>query len=82
MHSMTIHLPVHLQDFLDHVIAQGLYSSASEYVQEVIRADARRIEETGLESQLLGGLKSSGIELNPAQWATIRAEARGRLRGR
>ncbi len=42
MQSMNISLPDHLKQFVDRQIAHGRYSSASEYVRELIRADAKR----------------------------------------
>src|SRR4051812_25067258 len=39
MQSMNISLPDPLKEFVDGQIAQGRYSSASEYVRELIRAD-------------------------------------------
>ena len=42
MQSMNISLPDPLKQFVDGQIAQGRYSSASEYVRELIRADEKR----------------------------------------
>ena len=42
MESMNISLPEPLKLFVDRQIAQGRYSSASEYVRELIRADEKR----------------------------------------
>ena len=44
MQSMNISLPDPLKKFVDGQIAQGRYSSVSEYVRELIRADVRVIE--------------------------------------
>ena len=39
MQSMNISLPDPLKQFVDGQVSQGRYSSASEYVRELIRAD-------------------------------------------
>jgi antitoxin ParD1/3/4 len=40
MQSMNISLPESLKEFVDRHIATGRFSSASEYVRELIRAEA------------------------------------------
>ena len=48
MQSMNISLPDPLKEFVDHQVAEGRHSSASEYVRELIRADEKRkAEEPG-----------------------------------
>jgi antitoxin ParD1/3/4 len=75
MQSMNISLPDPLKQFVDGQIAQGRYSSASEYVRELIRADEKRKAEDELEAKLLEGLRSSKAALTTADWKEIRAEA-------
>ena len=58
MQSMNISLPDPLKQFVDGQIAQGRYSSVSEYMRELIRADERRKAEDLLEAKLLEGLNS------------------------
>ena len=82
MQSMNISLPDPLKLFVDRQIAQGRYSSVSEYVRELIRADERRKAEEELEAKLLEGLKSPESELTPADWRAIRKEAMARLQAR
>jgi antitoxin ParD1/3/4 len=41
MQSMNISLPEPLKEFVDGQIASGRYSSASEYVRELLRERAR-----------------------------------------
>lgn len=66
MESMNISLPEPLKQFVDGRISTGRYSSASEYVRELIRADVKRKAEDQLESKLLEGLNSTESELTPA----------------
>ena len=82
MQSMNISLPDPMKQFVDGQIAQGRYSSASEYVRELIRADEKRKAEEQLEAKLLEGLNGPESELTPAEWTAIRQEALARLAAR
>ncbi len=82
MQSMNISLPDPLKQFVDGQIAQGRYSSASEYVRELIRADEKRKAAEALEAKLLEGLSGPESELTPADWNAIREEALARLAAR
>lgn len=75
MQSMNISLPEPLKDFVDGQIASGRYSSASEYVRELIREDEKRKAEERLESLLLEGLSGDESKLTRKDFAEIRAEA-------
>jgi len=82
MQSMNISLPDPLKQFVDGQIAQGRYSSASEYVRELIRADEKRKAEEQLEAKLLEGLNSAESELTSADWKAIRKEALTKVEAR
>ncbi len=82
MQSMNISLPDPLKQFVDGQIAQGRYSSVSEYVRELIRADERRKAEEELEAKLLEGLNSPQSELTASEWSEIRKEALAKLAAR
>ena len=75
MQSMNISLPEPLKQFVDGQIAQGRYSSVSEYVRELIRADERRRAEEQLETFLLEGLQGEEAAFTREDWQTIRQEA-------
>jgi antitoxin ParD1/3/4 len=75
MQSMNISLPDPLKRFVDGQIAQGRYSSVSEYVRELIRADEKRKAEEQLEARLLEGLSSVESELTAAEWSAMRKDA-------
>ena len=79
MQSMNISLPEPLKEFVDGQIAKGRYSSASEYVRELIRADEKLKAEEQLEALLLEGLASEETTLTPADWKAIRKEALAKL---
>ena len=82
MQSMNISLPDPLKQFVDGQIAQGRYSSASEYVRELIRADEKRKAEDQLEAKLLEGLSTAESPLTREDWKDLRAEALAKLSAR
>lgn len=80
MESMNISLPEPLKQFVDGQISNGRYSSASEYVRELIRADEKKRAEEQLEGLLLEGLQSGAKSLTSEDWQAIRKEAAARVR--
>ena len=82
MDSMNISLPEPLKQFVDGQISTGRYSSTSECVRELIRADEKRKAEEQLEAMLLEGLNSPESELTKADWKAIRGEALVRIQAR
>ncbi len=77
---MNISLPETLKDFVDKQIAAGHYSTASEYVCELIRNDAKRQAEEQLSTLLRDGLLSKETVLTRDDWKAIRAEAMSRVK--
>ncbi len=82
MQSMNISLPDPLKSFVDRQVETGRYSSVSEYVRELIRADERRKAEEALEAKLLEGLRSAEREFSPEDWKAIRKEALSKVEAR
>ena len=83
MQSMNIFLPEPLKEFVDGQIAAGRYSSASEYVRELIRADEKkRNAAERLEALLVEGLQGAETELTAADWSEIRQEAVAQVKAR
>ena len=82
MQSMNISLPDPLKQFVESQISTGRYSSASEYVRELIRIDEKRKAEAQLEAKLLEGLNSAESELTAADWSAIRKEALAKVKAR
>ena len=79
MQSMNISLPDPLKAFVDGQVAEGRYSSVSEYVRELIRADEKRKAEQRLEALLLEGLQGEETPLSPDAWRDIRSAAAAQL---
>jgi antitoxin ParD1/3/4 len=82
MESMNISLPDPLKQFVDAQISTGRYSSASEYIRELIRFDEKRKAEEQLAAMLLAGLATPEVALTEADWKAIRAEALSKVEAR
>jgi len=82
MQTMNISLPDPLKEFVDHQIAEGRYSSVSEYIRELIRADEKRRAEERLEALLLEGLETEETELTRADLEEVRKDALAQLKAR
>jgi antitoxin ParD1/3/4 len=82
METMNISLPEPLRQFVDEQMAEGRYSSVSEYIRELIRADERRKAEDMLEAFLAEGLDSPVIEADEEFWKGFRERALARREAR
>lgn len=82
MQSMNISLPDPMKQFVDGQISTGRYSSVSEYVRELIRADEKRKAQDQLEALLLEGLRGDDTPLTHDDWAAIRQEAIAQVQAR
>ncbi len=73
MNTMNIALPESMKSFVQEQVTAGGYSSVSEYVRELIRADQRRRAEEKIDALLLEGLASGEpIEATPEYWEARR----------
>ena len=83
MQTMNISLPDSMKQFVEEQVSAGGYSSASEYVRELVRADQKRKARDALEELLLDALRSGEPEeATPEFWARLREEAEARARAR
>ena len=70
---MNVSLPVSLKDFVDDRVRKDGYSTSSEYVRELIRADQVLRAERELAALLRTGLESGeGVAVTKAYWARKR----------
>ncbi|MCB9902932.1 MAG: type II toxin-antitoxin system ParD family antitoxin [Planctomycetes bacterium] len=79
--TMNISLPAVLRDFVAERVAGGAYSSASEYVRELIRADRQRQQgQARLEELLVEGIASGpAADWTDEDWTALRARVAGRV---
>ena len=74
MTTMNVSLPDALKSFVDEQVAERGYSTSSEYVRELIRADQDRQQ---LRELLLDGAASPGMgEAGKAYFDGLRSRAR------
>jgi antitoxin ParD1/3/4 len=82
MQTMNISLPDPMKQYVEEQVTVGDYSSASEYMRELVRADQKRNARERLEQTLLESLlESDPQEATPEFWSTLRAELSKRTRG-
>lgn len=80
MGTMNVSLPDALKNFVDERVRKDGYSTSSEYVRDLIRADQVRQAERQLVALLRAGLESGeGIPVTKSYWARKR-KALGRSR--
>jgi antitoxin ParD1/3/4 len=82
MQTMNTSLPDPLKEFVDHQIAEGRYSSVSEYIRDLIRDDEKRKAAERLEALLLEGLEGEESELTRQDFNDIRKEALRQIKRR
>jgi antitoxin ParD1/3/4 len=75
MTTMNISLPDSMRAFIDQKVAQDGYSTASEYIRQLVREDQKRAAQERLEALLMEGINSGErMEGGPDYWARKRAE--------
>ena len=69
MDTMNIAVPESMKQFVQERVSEGGYSSVSEYIRELIRADQKRKAEVRIDALLLEGLDSAQpIPVTPDYW--------------
>ena len=83
MQTMNISLPDPLKQYVEEQVNTGGYSSASEYVRELVRADQKRRDTDRLEQLLINSLNSGeAIEITPKMLNDVRRRLRTRAKAR
>jgi antitoxin ParD1/3/4 len=83
MPTMNISLPENLKEFVESQVQSGDYSSASEFMRELLRREQKERLREQLEHRLLEGLNSGdGIESTPEMWQKLRADVREKVQAR
>lgn len=79
MQTMNISLPDPMKQYVEDQVSAGDYSSASEYVRELVRADQKRHAREQLEQVLLNAI-NSGDPTNVTPEMVEQARQRLRIR--
>ena len=79
MSTMNISLPDTLKSFVDEQVTQRGYGTSSEYIRELIRKDADRLQLRGLLLEGAGSAPAAPADAN--YFATLREHVQQRARG-
>jgi len=83
MQTMNISLPDPMKQYVEEQVSAGGYSSASEYVRELVRADQKRRDKEQLEQVLIQSLRSGeAIDITPEMIEDVRKRLCSRAKGR
>ena len=77
MQTMNISLPDQMKQYIDEQVGGGQYSSVSEFIRDLVRADQKRRAKHQPEEKLLEALKSEPEVVTPEYWARLRSEIHG-----
>ena len=73
MTTMNISLPDSMRAFIEQKVAQGGYSTASEYIRQLVREDQKRAAQERLEALLMEGIESGpSREMTAEDWEELR----------
>jgi antitoxin ParD1/3/4 len=79
MQTMNISLPDPMKQFVEDRVNAGAYSSVSEYVRELVRADQKRHAKEELEQILLNAMNSGDpFEVTPEMLEDVKQKLRVR----
>ncbi len=79
MQTMNISLPDPMKEYVEERVSAGAYSSASEYVRELVRADQKRHAKEQLEQILLNAMNSGdSFEVTPEMLEDIKLKLTAR----
>ncbi len=82
MKSINISLPDTMRDYIEKQVADGGYSTISEYFRELVRQDQKRKAKESLDTLLLESLNSGNATLFTEQdWDDIRQVVRKKAQG-
>lgn len=80
MKSMNISLPDTMRAYVEQLVAQGGYSSISEYFRELVRQDQKQRAKEQLQTMLLEGFNSGeATEMTAQDWEDIRQAVRNKI---
>jgi antitoxin ParD1/3/4 len=75
MTTLNISLPDAMRAYVDQQVAHGGYSTASEYIRQLVREDQKRSAQQRLETLLMEGIASGPpVEVTDEFWAEKKAK--------
>jgi antitoxin ParD1/3/4 len=72
--TLNISLPEPMRDYVDQQVAQGSYSTASEYIRQLVREDQKRAAKERLETLMEGIESGPSVEITDQYWAEKKAK--------
>ena len=80
---MNVALPDSLKEFVHKRVADGGYSTVSEYIRGLIRTDQKTLAREQLEAELMKGIQSGpATDMTPDDWEQLRTKLRERVEKR
>ena len=80
--TINISLPEPMRSFVETQVAQGAFSSVSEYFRELVRRAQRETAQDEIEAKLLRALESPSRDMTAQDWKRLRSELVKRHQGR
>lgn len=80
--SMNVSLPTSLREWVERRVEEEGYSSSSEYIRELMRADRKRWAKEEVDRRLQEALDGPSKEMTEDEWEWIHEEARRRVEAR
>ena len=73
MTTLNISLPESMRTYIEETVSRGGYSTASEYIRQLVRDDQKRAAKERLEGLLMEGVESGpAVEMTAADWDELR----------
>ena len=82
MPTMNISLPEPMKQFVEEQVSSGGYSTVSEYIRQLVRADQKHKAKEKLEELMLEALQEPAEEVTPESWEELKREALERVASR
>ena len=83
MTTLNISLPEQMRSFIESQVSKGFYSTASDYIRDLIRDDQKRKDQEKLEFLLLDALEKGGSqEFTPEFFEQLRERARQAIKAK
>jgi antitoxin ParD1/3/4 len=79
MTQLTLSLPEDLKSAAEQAVAEGRYTSISEYISDLIRQDQGRVEEKRLEQLLRQRAAAPSAPMTDADFNSIRQRLEDRI---